>query len=76
MNASCKKRAIAATPRTQVGTGILQRAEFTTSRLAEFSSKEELTRLIGHRPGDWPVAALKYRCSAETLRICTRSRKR
>lgn len=57
--ASCKKSGAAATPPTKVGTGILQRSEFTTSRLAEFASKEELTRLIGHSLGDWPVAALK-----------------
>jgi DNA topoisomerase VI subunit B len=57
--ASCKKSGAAGTPPTKVGTGVLHRSEFTTSRLAEFASKEELTRLIGHSPGDWPVAALK-----------------
>jgi hypothetical protein len=62
VNASCKKPAVAATPQTRVGTGILQRSEFTTSRLAEFASKEELTRLIGHDPEDWSTAALKGAC--------------
>ncbi len=44
---------------TEVGMGVLSRSEFTISRLAEFASKEELARLIGHGPEDWPVAALK-----------------
>ncbi len=34
-------------------------AEFTTSRLAEFASKPELTKQIGHPPEDWPLAAAK-----------------
>ncbi len=51
-----------ATPRDasdQGRTGVLQRSQFTTSRLAEFASEEELTRLIGHAREDWPIAALK-----------------
>src|SRR5271156_2711511 len=59
MNASCKKTAPAATPPPKVGNATLTRSEFTTSRLAEFASKEEPTRLIGHRPGAWLLAAVK-----------------
>ena len=55
MSASCKKPAAATTPPTK----LLSRSEFTTSRLAEFASEEELTRLIGRGPEDWLIAALK-----------------
>ena len=36
-----------------------ERKTFTTSRLAEFSSKEELVRQTGHPIEDWPVVSLK-----------------
>ena len=53
--ASCKKSGAAATSNSM----LLSRSEFTTSRLAEFASIEELTKQIGHGPEDWPVATLK-----------------
>jgi DNA topoisomerase VI subunit B len=57
--ASCKKSGTASKAVTTVTSGVLDRSEFTTSRLAEFASREELTRLIGHGSEDWPIAALK-----------------
>jgi hypothetical protein len=57
MSASCKKPATAAKRPTKLGNGILSRREFTNSRLAEFASEEEPTRLIGHGPEDWLIAA-------------------
>ena len=64
MSTSCKNRA----PNSK----LLSRREFTTSRLAEFASKEELIRLIGHGPEDWPVAALKE-CIDNSLDSCERA---
>jgi hypothetical protein len=52
---TCKNGDVAAPPLSK----LLRRNVFTTSRLAEFSSKEELTRLIGHEPRAWLIAALK-----------------
>ncbi len=57
MSASCKKPTADTKPPTKLGNGILSRSEFTTSRLAEFASEEELSRLIGHGPKDWLIAA-------------------
>ena len=37
----------------------LQRAVFSTSRLAEFASVEELVKQINHPVADWPIVALK-----------------
>ncbi len=53
-----KKPSSAKTSTTAV-VGVLVRTEFTTSRLAEFASVEELTKQIGHPPEDWPIAAVK-----------------
>jgi len=52
---SCKNRDVAATSPTKVGSP----SAFTISRRAEFASKPELTKQIGHPPEDWPVAAVK-----------------
>jgi DNA topoisomerase VI subunit B len=35
------------------------RPVFKTSRLAEFCTKEDLTRQTGHEPRDWPLVVLK-----------------
>jgi hypothetical protein len=59
MTASCKKTASAARPLTLVRRDTLSRSEFTTSRLADFASREELTRQIGHDPYRWPVVIVK-----------------
>jgi DNA topoisomerase VI subunit B len=53
-----KNRAVAAAPRTKVNP-TLERKAFVTSRLADFASKEELTRQIGHAPALWLEVALK-----------------
>src|SRR5271166_1806903 len=53
-----KNHAVAAAPRTKVNP-TLERKAFITSRLADFASKEELTRQIGHAPALWPEVALK-----------------
>jgi DNA topoisomerase VI subunit B len=37
----------------------LERENFTTSRLSEFSSIKELTTATGHGPDEWPLVALK-----------------
>ncbi len=55
MSASCKNGDVAAAPPTKLG----RPSEFTISRRSEFASKPELTKQIGHPPGDWPVAAVK-----------------
>ena len=35
------------------------RTVFTTSRLLEFTTVEELTKLVGFEPDEWPVVAVK-----------------
>ena len=37
----------------------LARKTFTVSRLAEFASKGELAKLVGHGEGRWPLVILK-----------------
>jgi hypothetical protein len=37
----------------------LTRTTFSTSRLAEFASVEELTTQTGHGPEDWPLVIVK-----------------
>ena len=37
----------------------LERAHFTTSRLAEFASIKELTTQTGHGPEEWPLVIVK-----------------
>jgi hypothetical protein len=37
----------------------LERANFTTSRLAEFTSIKELSTATGHVPDQWPSVILK-----------------
>ena len=37
----------------------LARKTFTVSRLAEFASKGELAKLVGHGQGRWPLVILK-----------------
>jgi DNA topoisomerase VI subunit B len=56
--ATCKKPTVAATAPTKVGNS-LSRTTFATSRLADFASKEELTRQIGHTTEWWSVVVLK-----------------
>jgi DNA topoisomerase VI subunit B len=63
MNASSrpptgKNQSVAAAPRTKVNPTLVRKA-FVTSRLADFASKEELTRQIGHAPPLWPEVVLK-----------------
>jgi signal transduction histidine kinase len=53
-----KNHAVAAAPRTKVNP-TFERKAFVTSRLADFASKDELTRQIGHAPALWPEVALK-----------------
>jgi DNA topoisomerase VI subunit B len=38
---------------------MLERKTFATSRLAEFTSTNELTKQTGHPPGEWPLVILK-----------------
>ena len=57
--ATCKNLAVGSTPPIKVGNRTLVRTEFTTSRLADFASRDELTRQIGHSPDRWPVVILK-----------------
>jgi DNA topoisomerase VI subunit B len=55
---TCKKSPIAVAAPTKVGNA-LSRSAFTTSRLADFASREELTRQIGHTAASWPVVVVK-----------------
>jgi DNA topoisomerase VI subunit B len=56
--ATCKNLTVATKSPTKLGI-VLARSTFVTSRLADFASREELTRQIGHAPASWPVVILK-----------------